>query len=701
MNFYRANNLNHELYSKNNQILAVDNNNYGNNLNLLRNFYGKRNLKSEITNNTNNNTYFTSSSSNSSNTANSSQNTTTSTTKLLKYTYISIDSKNRDKEPTFTYSDPYYLRSNLIFLTKNSNTVYVKCGSEFLNVIKEGDYITLENLKPYTIENSANELLYQECNYIYINNNNFSGIDFDENETYNYYCTIEFDDYSINKIMFKTNNRIYFKISNDECEFYYNLIKNKYNIILKFHFQDNVPFYLINSGIPTNFYKMNNYHKILKTSKEGFYFNISISSIADDVIDSLNVKLKKILTISEYYPESNNYKISLNEYYNGITDINIVSSEFPAILNNITSNNNHLYFQVYPNTIIYDISLDEGYYTDEKLEKKIKEKMEKILNNEYTCEVSIDECLNLFSIKIWKIIDINSLIIKEIYFKNDNFFMKIENYSQLVDLENIDGDFYMVIDFNEFYEDNYKNNDVSFKSKYSYFKVYFKNLLFNKLDKEGNNIYENYKPYVFVDSSQLLNEKITVNEKSNIMFKANFLKDITKIYKEQDNITSSQTNVKINIPQKFRLCFNYNNTFSELIGFGKSKNDNITIYDYEITNKSNLINQQNNNTNRVNLKVNTYILCCCEEVKNIKSLIKFNDDSKNRNTSNAFFKIQIYKPYVNDTYVYNSYVKIKNFRHSDINNLNSLHFYFYDQNGNLVDFKNLEHSFTIEIIQEL
>jgi len=55
----------------------------------------------------------------------------------------------------------------------------------------------------------------------------------------------------------------------------------------------------------------------------------------------------------------------------------------------------------------------------------------------------------------------------------------------------------------------------------------------------------------------------------------------------------------------------------------------------------------------------------------------------------------------NENYVYDQFIQCGSTFQEPLATLSSINFSFYDPNMNLYDFNNIEHSFTLEIIEEL
>ena len=93
----------------------------------------------------------------------------------------------------------------------------------------------------------------------------------------------------------------------------------------------------------------------------------------------------------------------------------------------------------------------------------------------------------------------------------------------------------------------------------------------------------------------------------------------------------------------------------------------------------------------VNLQGSSYILLCCPTLGNIKS-------SEKSKVNNVFAKILLSSnpgEILYDTFVENPNI----FYNSPLHELSELEFIFVDNNNELFDFNQQEHSFTLEIIE--
>jgi len=97
-------------------------------------------------------------------------------------------------------------------------------------------------------------------------------------------------------------------------------------------------------------------------------------------------------------------------------------------------------------------------------------------------------------------------------------------------------------------------------------------------------------------------------------------------------------------------------------------------------------------TRILNINPNNYILILTD--------LPFNDQINLFNTATyAFAKIMLAGSI--DNYVYDQFIQLGSTFQEPISTLSSINFSFYGQDNQLYDFNNIDHSFTIEIIEQL
>jgi hypothetical protein len=179
----------------------------------------------------------------------------------------------------------------------------------------------------------------------------------------------------------------------------------------------------------------------------------------------------------------------------------------------------------------------------------------------------------------------------------------------------------------------------------------------------------------------------------------NYSIELPKFNLSQSNRRSTKGGNTVNIlfPNKFRIRFDFKDTFGDILGFRNvgqlnaitkygHTQSNINEYDFDLT-----IDEIGNPITALNKRINLfgeqYILIVC---KQIETMINLNS------IKNVFAKIllngEIDKPF------YNSFVPVHKIFNVPIPEITELEFEFYNQNGQLYNFYGTDHSFTLEII---
>lgn len=149
--------------------------------------------------------------------------------------------------------------------------------------------------------------------------------------------------------------------------------------------------------------------------------------------------------------------------------------------------------------------------------------------------------------------------------------------------------------------------------------------------------------------------------------------------------------VTIRYPESFQLFFNYQDTLGKILNFNDIGNPNaITPYRHIIKNSDGYITdpQSTQEIGKLNMTGPNYFYLCCQElgliqntnpVKNVFSIIYWEENPGN--------------------IVFNSFVPTVQTFNPQISSLSSLYFDFFNQDGQLINFNGIDHSFMIEIVE--
>ena len=170
------------------------------------------------------------------------------------------------------------------------------------------------------------------------------------------------------------------------------------------------------------------------------------------------------------------------------------------------------------------------------------------------------------------------------------------------------------------------------------------------------------------------------------------------------NSNSGGTAIHLLHPIKSRLLFNYPYTIGNILGFSNVGDSNsITPYNYILNNYDlyeidiqentlGITTQPRVDTRILNVNPNNYILILAD--------VPFNDQINLFNTSTyGFAKIMLAGS--SENYVYDQFVQLGSTFQEPIATLSNIRFSFYGPDNQLYNFNNIDHSFTIEIIEQL
>lgn len=641
------------------------------------------------------------------------QETEKKTDKKYKYTYVNIDSSYRQTEDVYEYSQYYYLDYNPFVLNQNKSEIKIKLKQEYVNDFKNYDKITIEHIQPLIMTDFFNKLITIR-NHKAIFNDLPKQLKFTDLNS-NYLCTIQFDNiklqnnneninslFNLKKIYF-LNDCYYLKISDKDLDIFNNYDFSNIKIKIMFFYTYNIEYNNLETSNKTNI----NFHTV---TKENDYLIIKLNKQHNFIIDEnneefyfggQNVMIRKINNITLGYQNSNYYKYELKEQINNIVSIKIVNSSFPCYINNITSSKNKLYFKTYNNEIIYNIQLENGYYDSDLLEETIKNKINDISlfdNKKFNCDISINEKIDNFSMRMFICKTFNFLEIKHVYFIYDDVKDGVINYKECLSFDDIKscellkGYFIVCIPSFSEYDDELNNYYISIETENNYIEC----LLFNTVIYLPNQYFKNLKLCndIYEHHTNTAEEYLS----DCLCFYFDILKDYENLLllnKEIKTIDKLNLTFTIKVPIKFALLLNYKDTFCSLFGFQNiGLSTSITEEHYEITNKTKYFNQDTLTTKHVNINPHNYIYCLCDQIhsNNIRTNVKFDLGDVNASVFSIF---QIYKQKKDSNNIFNSFVNTLNISNK-IDYINELTFYFYKPNSELVDFNGINHSFLLE-----
>ena len=464
--------------------------------------------------------------------------------------------------------------------------------------------------------------------------------------------------------------------------------------LIEFYSLGNYPINLINSNTPISANYLNPYLIISEVGNDYIKLNLKNIISVNKNIDldgkwdndkfrtGTNIQIGIIDGFIQGYPNSNDFVVNLENSYNNVCSIKMISSEIPNVIQNINTKqssieienninniqpiNNKFYWDNVVDSGIYSIDLDSGFYTYEELKKIIEYKVSKvkrnfIFNDSYLYDYNI---INIeFSIQT------NTTVV--------NFYNLYMHPDCLFSLTEID-----------------ENNTNNFIIRIHHI---------NHNLKSGDMIIITDSIDYFTIKSDYINDPIgheIINVINNNYYQIK-IKNINKITDVGN--TKGGKDIKIKYAANFRLFFNYTDTFGALIGFKLNGFPNsITNYsssyeNYTITNNQpyykdleKIIIVENTQTpfdltssyKKINFR---YVLLLVEKLNN----------NYNPNGPPYFYKILLNGSA--NSYLFNSFVQSPNYFNPPIKSITNFKFKFILPDGSFANFGNLDLSFTLEI----
>jgi len=335
--------------------------------------------------------------------------------KTLKTSLLNIDSSFRNKIPkNITLSNRNILPFNPITTKKNSNIVTINYPNHDFLV---GDNITIQNVTGLSKVLINSISIYKDFQYaiidfknipnITINTPLFIQIDISGEQTCaNLFGSVPFNSlyglkqiYLFNDILPDINSTILTSIlttlnyTKEQAQSNVYLIKlinessiigadqtlNSYIIpqVFKFTLQfiGGIPVGYYNANFPINYYNYQSKQTITNVIDINT-FEITLSMISDANIQGggVNIIISKIINELPGFPDPNNYTIYLKKSFNNVINVKLISSSFPYIDLCVQKNvNDKLYWKnLLDGSYTYSLVIPEGFYNPDSLLNTIK-----------------------------------------------------------------------------------------------------------------------------------------------------------------------------------------------------------------------------------------------------------------------------------------------------------------------------------------
>lgn len=439
-----------------------------------------------------------------------------------------------------------------------------------------------------------------------------------------------------------------------------------------------IPLGYLNANYPINDYNYQSNYEITNIiDSDNFSIIINLKSFDNIQGGGKNVIINKIINTIVGYPDADNYVINLKKSFNNVTKIELISTEFPYIDIVIKKNvNDKLYWKhIEDGTYIYNIVIEEGFYSSETFTKKLMEKMNNILRVNLNLT---EKYYNSFDI-------ITEPNIQKIIFK-PYIISKLPN-SLSVSVKEINNIEYYILTIN--HPNNYVEVDdfiiISESSSVAIISIDTKN---------GLTI-----PAKYINTTHKIYEVNLQNSTYNTI-----LGKSSEIISLQDpDGLSGGVDIKIKTKTKISLLFDKPDTCGDILGF-RDVGSKYSIIDFssEISNYDSYINSINLNVvgNQITSKSNfmnfvgkyNYILMYLNDIEYIYS---------NNDLLSAFAKIQLSgNP---GDILFNTFISSPHniyFKGFPISTLSELTVKFTYPDGSRINFRNINHSFTLKITEE-
>lgn len=436
----------------------------------------------------------------------------------------------------------------------------------------------------------------------------------------------------------------------------------------------------LNANYPINNINYQSSYSVYSVLDENtFQINLNYQSFGEITGGGKNVQVMKITNTITGYPDADSYVIDLKKSFNNVVGIELISSEFPYVDLAIEKNSNDkLYWRnIEDGQTVYKVQIDDGFYSTESLIKNLKEKINLVPRIGST---NTDQLYNLFDIEL-------EPKIQKITFKPYTITNLPNRLS--IRLEVIENIKYYILNV------GHTNNLVD------------PNDIITILDAEGvtakNVNDENVTIYSinqgYINGTHTIYSKNLENQTYDIILGNEF--EIKTVIVTSESYGGE--NVKVKSKTKASFLFDKPDTIGELIGFiNVGDKYSITNYSSQVSNKDPYVytngldvvgNPFSYSSGFVNLsgKYN-YMLMYLNDIEYVFS---------NNNLASAFAKIcfsgnpgdvlfNTYVPYPLNVYS-------KNF---PISTLTQLTIKFTYPDGSKVNFRNIDHSFTLRITEE-
>jgi hypothetical protein len=604
----------------------------------------------------------------------------------LRISRINIDSRHRNLESkNILDSEIYYLDNNPInielekIIINHKNHPYqvndniIIQGIKTQNITLDNALTFIDNISYIRINHKNHNLNFNTINAMNIEISNFIGDSLNNTQ---------FGNIPINSINYI--HKIYPTSSQYEIpsnDYYYiniypiiskiNITYTLSSIIIIFKDINGINLNLLNANYPLNNNQIYGFQTISTITTNSYTINLNTSNnISIYGCGGNSIWVAKIIDYIEGYPQNNYYKIGLKKTFYNVSKIKLISTEFPnteKVIKSIPENkkNNAFYWKIRNDgDEIYSIELNPGNYSIDLLKIKLKEKIESIKRNKI---VIINN--NITGYSYYENTICNIVIEPEIDFFSIEFFSKIfiPNAIQYKDSSLFDDSISRLII-------NHPNHNL---------------IIDTNINITINNATSTDGIPVEILNSTFILEKI-IDQNTYQIKLPKYTKLTTNI------VTNGGDIMSITYPIRSQLYFDRLDTIGDLIGFHNvGQYTSITNFLFINTNTdlyySEVINYSNKYLNNsFNLSGDNYIL--------MTSPI-FKESYNTGLVDNIFAKLLLTSN--PGSVLYNQFIQLGETFSVPIPSFSEWEVSFYDTLNNLYNFGNLEHSYTLEIYEEI
>lgn len=604
-----------------------------------------------------------------------------------KVSRINIDSRFRNKDPKNIIGK--YINLNAPFEFKQNSNI-MKINLPIKHNIKVNDNITISNVQSLKKTLLPSTLtLKKNSSYIYINydnhglfgsNNIIKISNVQNNDVNNYYLN------NIPLSLINNTNNVEI-VDNDNLKININIFSDNdyvYNgdtYDIEFLTLSGVHIKYINASYPIINDVQQGYLSVVETGTNYINVKLSVNATYDSINSVGNdyVQLGLITSTIDGYPDPEYYRFELKKTYYKVKKIKLVSTEIPNTEMLIKSKpssikNNSFYFQILDDAdTVYKAEIAPGNYNASSLAVELSNKInsiDRIFGNYISKDNYYSKCIsnivinpynNLFSIQILATITLSKAIVTE-------------------DIKQYNDSYYRIIVTHPYHNLN-AGDSVTITGSTSVL-------------QSSDNLVKYYIPESVINRTHTIESVRGLN---------NYVIKLLK-YNPETNVVNTNNDtggnaINITYLVAIRLLFNYSDTFGSVLGFKNIGDENsITNYDKTITNNSLYVNSSNinsvglpnNNVAMLNFKTYPYILMVSEI---------FNPVINYKDSTGVFAKLALgNEP---GSIIYDQYAQITENIPNTFTFLNELQFQFLTPDGKTYNFNGYDHSYTLEIYEEL